>query len=534
MNLYAIDALGRKMPENVPAPRENRLVGMFYFLWLGEHGRHKPYDISKILAADPDAGYKPDSDVWGSVGTYHHWGEPFYGYYYSDDEWVIRRHMKLLTQAGVDFLFFDTTNAVIYEKNVKIVLKVLSEYTERGLAAPKVMFYTNTASGETVQRIYNSIYKPGYCENTWFRMDGKPVIIAVPEECSPETRAFFNIKLSQWPNEADKAGGWPWMDFVKPQRAFPNLNGVPEVINVSVAQHPQIRFGDSAMYGETANCGRSYHGGREDKFEGSFHHGFNFAEQFERALEADVPVTLVTGWNEWIAGRWPGTPERPIMFVDCANYEYSRDIEMMRDGYFDNYYLQLCGYIRRLKGMEADRVYETGQQAVYAGYGDGNMDRCHPGYDRTYENRTGRNAIAKLTLSHKPDALIVKVETEAPIDTSDRTGAYMRLYLTVGEKETWGYDYVICPTDTERCLICAAEDGIKPGAVLAVGNFSFVTESLCHVKIPFDAIGITGDTFRVCCKAADARCEITKAEDFYDTGDCLPMGRADVVYRGKR
>ena len=179
-------------------------------------------------------------------------------------------------------------------------------------------------------------------------------------------------------------------------------------------------------------------------------------------------------------------------------------------------------------------MYETGQQAVYAGYGDGNMDRCHPGYDKVYENRTGRNAIAKLTLSHKPDALIVKVETEAPVDTSDRTGTYMRLYLTVGEKETWGYDYVICPTDTERCLICAAEDGIKPGAVLAVGDFSFVTGNLCHVKIPFDAIGITGDTFRVCCKAADARCEITKAEDFYDTGDCLPMGRADVVYRGKR
>ncbi|MBR4960216.1 MAG: hypothetical protein IKY52_04905, partial [Clostridia bacterium] len=203
MNLYAIDALGRKMPVNVPSPRENRLVGMFYFLWLGEHGRHKPYDISKILAADPMAGYKPDSDVWGGIGTYHHWGEPFYGYYYSDDEWVVRRHMKLLTQAGIDFLFFDTTNAVIYEKNVKIVLKVLSEYIDRGLKAPKVMFYTNTASGETVQRIYDSIYKPEYCMNTWFCMDGKPVIIAVPEECSPETREFFNIKLSQWPNEAD-------------------------------------------------------------------------------------------------------------------------------------------------------------------------------------------------------------------------------------------------------------------------------------------------------------------------------------------
>ena len=30
-----------------------------------------------------------------------------------DDEWVVRRHMRLIMQAGIDFLFFDTTNAVI-------------------------------------------------------------------------------------------------------------------------------------------------------------------------------------------------------------------------------------------------------------------------------------------------------------------------------------------------------------------------------------------------------------------------------------
>ena len=56
--LYGVDALGRKTPagEDCPAPRENRQVGLFYFLWCGEHGRHKPYDISKIVAKDPQAG----------------------------------------------------------------------------------------------------------------------------------------------------------------------------------------------------------------------------------------------------------------------------------------------------------------------------------------------------------------------------------------------------------------------------------------------------------------------------------------------
>ena len=36
--LMATDALGRKTADctNAPARRENRLVGMFYFLWLGD------------------------------------------------------------------------------------------------------------------------------------------------------------------------------------------------------------------------------------------------------------------------------------------------------------------------------------------------------------------------------------------------------------------------------------------------------------------------------------------------------------------
>ena len=53
MDLYTVDSLGRALPEDVSAPRQNRCGGIFYFLWLGECGRHAPYDVSKILAADP-------------------------------------------------------------------------------------------------------------------------------------------------------------------------------------------------------------------------------------------------------------------------------------------------------------------------------------------------------------------------------------------------------------------------------------------------------------------------------------------------
>jgi len=245
-----VSALGSTRGEK---PRQ---IGLFYFLWLGEHGRHAPYDVSKILADDPDAGHNPDSNVWGGEGMYHHWGEPLYGYYYSDDEWVVRKHMKLLIAADIDFLFFDTTNAAIYEKNAKLIMRVLDEYASDGWKIPKVMFYTNTNSGKTVDEIYNKIYAPAYMPHTWFLYEGKPLIIAKRAECAPETLAFFTFREAQWPNEAAKAGGWPWMDFTRPQRVFTDFDGNDEVINVSIAQHPQLRFGDSVMYGEAGNCAR--------------------------------------------------------------------------------------------------------------------------------------------------------------------------------------------------------------------------------------------------------------------------------------
>jgi len=94
----ATDALGRKVPTfpEVPAPRADRTVGIFYFLWHGAHIQGGPFDVTKILAADPNAMQKPDSPLWGPLHAPHHWGEPFFGYYLTDDEGVLRKHAQML------------------------------------------------------------------------------------------------------------------------------------------------------------------------------------------------------------------------------------------------------------------------------------------------------------------------------------------------------------------------------------------------------------------------------------------------------
>jgi hypothetical protein len=272
------------------------------------------------------------------------------------------------------------------------------------------------------------------------------------------------------------------------------------------------------MYGEGGNCGRSYHEGREDLHEGSLLYGYNLEEQFARALEADVPVTLVTGWNEWIAGYWPGIPERPVMFVDCANCEYSRDIEMMRDGYFDNYYLQLCGWIRRLKGLEENKVYAIGETAEYPGFGDGNMDRCHPGYDRTYENRTGRYSIRKLLVENRADSLVFTLETAEKIDTGDTSGTFLTILTNPGIAGNGSYAYRI---NTRPDFAAGTTAVITPDGEKNV-PMAFSDNSITFT-VPKEIIG-AGTLYL---KACDSHEEIKTVEDFYDHGHVLPIGRAD-------
>ncbi len=89
----ATDALGRALPtsDEVGPPRADKTVGIFYFLWLGRHGERGPFDISKILTADPTAMENPASELWGPMHVPHHWGESLFGYYVSDDDSVLQK-----------------------------------------------------------------------------------------------------------------------------------------------------------------------------------------------------------------------------------------------------------------------------------------------------------------------------------------------------------------------------------------------------------------------------------------------------------
>ena len=124
----AEDRLGRKLPMagDVPARRKDRYVGMFYFVWLNQLGTDGPYDVEKILKQDPTAAMNENHPLWGPInGTAHHWGEPLFGYYFSRDEWVIRKHIEMLSYADIDFL-----KASTYRGKRKTELKQYETFSE--------------------------------------------------------------------------------------------------------------------------------------------------------------------------------------------------------------------------------------------------------------------------------------------------------------------------------------------------------------------------------------------------------------------
>lgn len=548
--LHTVGALG---------DRGEHDVGIFYFLWQGEHGDPGIYDMEKILANE--GSDDPSYEGWGPVNSFHFFAEPLYGYYYSTDTWVMRKHMELLTAAGVDFLYFDVTNGYTYMANALALMEICHEMNDQGFDAPQVVFYTNTNAADVVKELYDGIYSQNLYPDTWYRLDGKPLII-IPEGTPVDD--MFSIRLTQWPTTSSKKNAWPWIDFTLKQQYFKNAAGEKEVMSVSVAQHSgTVCFSDSRIYGDLTNRGRSfypyaegnaYKGTYDRLSEDSYLYGYNFGSQFARAIRENVRYVLVTGWNEWVAGRQaPGYEgrENQVVFVDTCGVEFSRDIEMTRGYYFDNYYMQLAANIQALKGAVPDMVQDmrktiniTGEfdqwddvAVTYTDPAGDNRNRDNLGYGYThYTDKTGRNDIVKAKVTADSQSLYFYVQTAAPITGFDNESAWMQLYLNTDCDTTgwYGYDYLIADTVIDDFTLSAVRFiGENRSDTEEAGQVSMrVSGCEMMVEVPLALLGITDyKNIILEFKWADSTKVINEMEDFYCEGDAAPIGRVNWVYR---
>ena len=120
---------------------------MFYFLTHGSPGQPGPRDVTAKLRVDPDTSH------W-EPGTYY-WGEPEAKYDLSRDEWMIRRHAELLSDAGVDVIIFDTTNDVTFPQVYETIAKVYTEMRAQGERTPQIAFL---ASRKSIDQLWPALY----------------------------------------------------------------------------------------------------------------------------------------------------------------------------------------------------------------------------------------------------------------------------------------------------------------------------------------------------------------------------------------
>lgn len=300
------DDLNRKSPtyDETIAPRD-REVGIFYLMWHNptHAGNGKIYDHSKAYA---EGGTEKLIEVMkdGPLGFAHYWAEPYFGYYRSDDEWIIRKHSDMLTNAGVDFIFLDVTNGLSYQDTYEKIFKVYSDMRKEGIKTPQIMFFTGmvpSISSKVIKELWNNLYKPQRYKDLWYMWQGKPAILASAEvmELLPDEiiefftwrRAWANTNDS-WYTDTDGKGCWPWADMY-PQGKGKSFDGTFEQMTIMCG------FWVNGSYG--TNAGRSFCKGKQpenltsDDFGFSLTNissgkGLSYDEHFNYAIENDVII----------------------------------------------------------------------------------------------------------------------------------------------------------------------------------------------------------------------------------------------------
>ena len=397
----ATDALGRHMPlaDSVGTLKQDkdRKVGIFYITWHGKgnHNLPGPYtDVTKILAEKPSARFDGHDPIWKYGG--YHWGEPENGYFLSQDEWVIRKDLSMLQDAGVDVLVLDVTNGVCYWDEWELLFTTMRKMREEGNRTPEFVFWSfNNNPVNVVKSLYDRYYKENKYSDLWFYWDGKPLLLynadpsvdatgnfeAKASDYTSEIFEFFTLRNMWWgyyewgvdhehgtERYVGTEDNWSFgysMDDERVKRMTPfelasKHNGEVEECAVTPAQHPL------AMKGATMGVGKSWsrNTGEPSLNEydlpvgGTEGEGIYFQERWEDALAVDPPFIYLNDWNEWTAGKYNfgdtwflGRENSSFAFVDQYNAEFNRTIQPMKGGYTDNYYMQMAQNIRRYKGV---------------------------------------------------------------------------------------------------------------------------------------------------------------------------------------
>lgn len=411
------DALGRNVPPYavVGAVKQDhrRVVGIFYITWHSDsaHNLKAPYaaDVDHVLSTDPKARLDAKHPLW-TEGSFH-WGEPETGYFLSKDEYVIRKDMSMLADAGVDVLIMDVTNAVRYWDEWEVIFAVMEKMKAEGNRVPQFCFWAfNGPVITVVQDLYDRVYKTNKYPDLWFQWDGKPLLLyngnptvdangkGVPnpnphydaaaktnsnhphygdpeftqefyQDYTKAVKSFFTLRTMWW-------GYWEWagkryvgtednwsfgLDLdnnhvkkMKPDELISRHQGQKEEAAVTPAQHPSSLVGKSWTR-ETGEPPLNEFDLPEPtlvpwlgrKVDHPEGYGIYFQQRWDEALQGDPQFLYINDWNEWTAGKYPPSGHPTTKF-------------MRRDStYFfvDQYNPEFNRCLQPMKGGYTDNYY---------------------------------------------------------------------------------------------------------------------------------------------------------------------------------
>lgn len=552
----ATDALGREMPliDSVGLTKDDqrRVVGMFYITWHGHWYENLPgpyTDVTEILNEKPEARLDGTDPIW-KYGQYH-WGEPEMGYFLSYDEWVYRKDISMLQDAGVDVLIMDVTNGVRYWEEWDILFSTMMKMRQEGNRTPQFAFWSyNGNPVAVVKDLYERYYLQEKYKDLWFYWNGKPLLLynadpsfdangtydVTADDYPKEIFEFFTLRNMWWGRDNWHDRNWlgqedcwnfgydlhePTIKILPPEKLAGMHDGKVEQMAVTAAQHPCTTVGKSwsrangqPELDEKDMPGKAYVPWLGKTVDDPTAYGIYFQERWDDALEVNPEFIYLNDWNEWIAGKygwddpWLGRHSN-FWFVDQYNAEFNRTIQPMKDGYTDNYYMQMAQNIRRYKGVRpipenrgTKRIAIDGSFAdwdkVEVEYRDTRGDvtaRDAKGYAGLhYTDNTGRNDIQDSKVAVTRDGNVCfYVKTGADI-TACTDSNWMLLFVDSDQDTATGwYGYDILVNKSARAdgtTDVMRYDNGKWTAVAAVPYA--VNGNEMELALPAELLGVSG------------------------------------------
>ncbi len=589
------DGLGRVSLTNadVGDPREDKTVAMFYWTWHINFKGGPCYNNNEVLKKYPEAIHDYYHPVWSTVSGQLFWNEPIWGYYANDDAWVVRRQGEMLANAGVDTIVTDNTNgSFTWQSAYRAVLESWAEAKADGVDTPKISFLLPFSAGadtaNQLRSLYTDMFRNGDYQDQWFYWEDKPLLMAHSRGSGLDKKDLLDKEILNFftyrPGHPGYTygngrgyGTWGWLS-ISPQAVFyasrsDMADNIPEQTTVGVAMNHSYSYDCIAAMNGPDVMGRSYSTDYENRYavEGdeASKWGYNFAEQWNNALEIDPKLVFVTGWNEWTAGRYLSWPEGYPSAVENANPdqcndEFSRDIEPSKGALQDHYYYQLVNNVRRYKGarpiptpsgkatvdITADNTQWGAVEPYYASYIGNTNDRDAIGYAQIrYTEYSGRNDIIGSRVARDDEFVYFYVECNEDI-TPYTDPLWMNLYIDSDQENAgWNtFDFILnktAPTADKATLERFTGDGY---ATERVGEVDYtVSGKYMQVKVPKSMLNLSGDDFTINFSWTD---NVHDADDhgkpdetdfvyttfsgdimdFYTSGDVAPGGRFKFSY----